>query len=177
MKALSRRYARALATTLTDEKTLSRVLEELEDFKKATTQSLELRQVLQNPTFSAVRRQVVEQILIQAKAHKTTIDFVLLLIERDRIAALPEIIESLRRQMDERSGIARAVLSSAWELSDSAVSEVSAALSQLTGKKIAVERKVDPRLLGGMVASIGSQVFDGSLASQLERLKEKLSQA
>jgi F-type H+-transporting ATPase subunit delta len=87
---------------------------------------------------------------------------------------LDSIIEAFERRMDERLGFIRADITSAREMGNEQKGALEAQLSRLTGRKARLQFSTDPSLLAGLVAKVGSTVYDGSARGQLERLKVRL---
>jgi F-type H+-transporting ATPase subunit delta len=102
-------------------------------------------------------------------------DFVGLLAERGRMDHLPEIAAAYRALVDEELGQARAVVRAAAPLTPAARGALSGHLARALGKRILLEEHVDPSLLGGFVAQVGSFILDGSLDGQLARMRERLA--
>jgi F-type H+-transporting ATPase subunit delta len=102
-------------------------------------------------------------------------NFLYVLIDHRRIAALDGVLHSFEIIVDERMGFARAEVSSAKDLSDAQRTALSAQLERMTGKRIRMRYAVDPSLIGGVVARIGSTVYDGSVRGQLDSLGRKLA--
>jgi F-type H+-transporting ATPase subunit delta len=97
------------------------------------------------------------------------------LIDRKRIGSLGEILESLELVLDERAGIASAQVSTAAELNGSQRSSLVAELEKLTGKRIRAAYAVDASLIGGVVAKVGSTVYDGSVRGSLRKMERRLA--
>jgi F-type H+-transporting ATPase subunit delta len=97
-----------------------------------------------------------------------------LLLHKDRLRYLPQIEETYRRLADELSGVLRARITSAVELDAEQLRAIGASLEKQTGKKVALNVNVDPRLIGGVQAEIGGRLFDGSVRTQLKRIEESL---
>ena len=104
-----------------------------------------------------------------------TRNFVFVLIDHRRIPELNQILQTFELVLEERLGFARAEISSARELSETQRSALSGKLEQLTGKRIRMRFAVNESLIGGVVARIGSTVYDGSLRGQLSSLGRRLS--
>ena len=102
-------------------------------------------------------------------------NFLFVLIDHRRIASLTEILHSFELIVDERLGFARAEVSSARELTEAQRTALNAQLERLTGKRIRMRFAVDESLIGGVVARIGSTVYDGSVRGQLQTLERRLS--
>jgi F-type H+-transporting ATPase subunit delta len=101
-------------------------------------------------------------------------NFLFVLVDKRRIASLTQIIQSFEQVVDERLGFARADISSARELTEPQRSALNARLEQLTGRRIRAHYSVDGSLIGGIVARIGSTVYDGSVRGQLASLERRL---
>jgi F-type H+-transporting ATPase subunit delta len=171
--SLSRRYARALlAATRGDH---DQVGDELRTLAEVMKQSAELAQTLANPAIpQSARRKVMEGLMKRLKVSETTEVFVRLLVDRDRLAALPDISRELDVMLDERAGRIAAEVVSAAPLTKTQVKELTTRLEKLSGRKVQLTTRQDPELLGGVVAKVGDVVYDGSLRRQLERLREEI---
>jgi F-type H+-transporting ATPase subunit delta len=100
--------------------------------------------------------------------------FVLLLLDRRRITALPAIARAYRELEDQHIGRVRAQVVSAQALAAGDLDRVRQSLEKRTGKKVLIEASVDAALIGGVVARVGDLVLDGSVRTQLASLREKL---
>ena len=96
-----------------------------------------------------------------------------MLLDRQRIAILPMVAREMRAMVDEHAGRVLATVTSAKPLADDVAGRISGALEKATGKKIELDRKEDPSLVGGVVAQVGDLVWDGSVRTQLERMREQ----
>jgi F-type H+-transporting ATPase subunit delta len=173
--SLARRYARAILEVASDKQSHERVGQELDDLAAAFVASRDLREALTNPVFPrAQRRQVLEALLARVAASPETRNFVLLLLDRERIVTLPDIARELRAMVDEKLGRVRAEVTSARPLPAEHVAQIQAALEKAAGKKVLLEKSEDPSLLGGVVAKLGDIVYDGSVRTQLERMREEI---
>jgi F-type H+-transporting ATPase subunit delta len=101
----------------------------------------------------------------------------MLLNDRRRMPALPAIARSLREMSDLAKGVVRAEVTSATHLSDEYYRKLHGRLEAVTGKKVALEKRVDPALIAGVVTRIGDTVYDGSLSTRLQELKNSLAPA
>jgi F-type H+-transporting ATPase subunit delta len=102
-------------------------------------------------------------------------NFVNVVIDHRRSHEFPHIVEAFEQALDERLGFVSASVSSAKDLSDSQRQAIETQVSRLAGKKAKLKFSTDPALIGGVVARVGSTVYDGSVRGQLDRLKAKLS--
>jgi F-type H+-transporting ATPase subunit delta len=101
--------------------------------------------------------------------------FLGLVLSKDRIGYLSQIEETYRRLADDLSGVLRATVTSAVALDEAQKQAIGASLEKQTGKKVALNVNVDPRLIGGVQAEIGGRLFDGSVRTQLQRIEESLT--
>jgi F-type H+-transporting ATPase subunit delta len=135
-----------------------------------------VKNVLARPWIKAAdRRAIAVRLAAGAGAGKLVQDFAGLIAERGRIDHLPEIVPAYRALVDEDLGQARAVVRSSVSLAPEDREKLGARLGEVLGKRIIVEEQVDPSLLGGFVAQVGSLILDGSLDGQLARLRERLA--
>jgi F-type H+-transporting ATPase subunit delta len=128
-----------------------------------------------NPVFTKDdKKRIAGQILQKMGTDPMVINFVNVLIDRKRIDQLAGIETAFREKMDEIRGISRGEVVSAEPLNENELGRITDALSDITRKQVLVTSKVDPFLIGGLVARVGDMVFDGSIRTQLNQLKESL---
>jgi F-type H+-transporting ATPase subunit delta len=177
--AVATRYANALADVVTTGAAgtnAEAIIAELRAFDDALRASLELQAVLTSPAVPPARkRAVVGKIGDILNISRITRNFLFVLIDHRRIMSLTEIIQSFETVSDERLGFARADVSSARELAEPQRKTLSLQLERLTGKRVRARYSVDDSLIGGVVARIGSTVYDGSVRGQLDSLGKRLS--
>jgi F-type H+-transporting ATPase subunit delta len=176
--AVATRYANALADVITAPKAPARpenVLAELRSFEAVLGSSQELHNALVTPAVSSGRkRAVVAKIGERIGASAVTRNFLFVLVDHRRIADLSNILQSLEVVLDERLGFARAEVLAARELTDAQRTALGAELERISGKRIRARYGVDASLIGGVVARIGSTVYDGSVRGQLNSLGRRL---
>lgn len=144
---------------------------------KAMKESTELAEILANPAFPrADRRRVLEAVLSRLGASKVVKNFTLLLLDRERLAALPDIARELNAMIDEKNSRVTAVVTSATPLTQVQITQIKGALERLSGKQVQIDQKEDPTLLGGVVAKVGDLVYDGSLRTQLAQMRHSLAE-
>jgi F-type H+-transporting ATPase subunit delta len=177
--ALATRYANALADVVTTGApglNAETVASELHSFEAVLRASAELREVLTSPAVPPGRKRVVVgKIVDRLMLARITRNFLFVLIDHRRILLLSEIIHSFEIVSDERLGFARADVTSARELAEHQRKLLSLQLERITGKRIRARYSVDDALIGGVVARIGSTVYDGSVRGQLDSLGKRLS--
>jgi len=171
------RYARALFDVAVAERVDLDVLQrELSGFVAMVNGHETLSRALLSPTIPAARkRAVVEALFAQGGAVSPLLGKILtMLAERDRLALLPDLTVAFERRLMDHRQVVRASLATAVELPADRVAALKDGLAQATGRDVQLETTVDPSLVGGAVARIGSTVYDGSVTTQLEKLKRSL---
>ena len=174
-ETVSRRYATALADVVTKSGEVENVKGELRIWEQMLTGNAELHSAFRNPAIAHMNKEkVLESLLERTKPSKTTSNFLRLLLRNGRLVDLPGINDRFTVVLEERSGSLVANVSSARELNDSQRNELKANLERITGKQIKLDFNIDPNLIGGVVTRIGSTIYDSSVKTQLENLKEEL---
>jgi F-type H+-transporting ATPase subunit delta len=171
----ARRYAEALLEA-TPRDDLARARDDLARFAATVDATFDLRNVLLNPAFGEDERaRVLDRVMDHLALGEVTRRFLRLVLERDRMLEVAAIAESFRKLADDRAGRIRAEVRSAGELTPTAAEQLRAALERRTGKKVDLAVTVDPELIGGLRAQVGSLVFDGTLRAELQRLRATLT--
>jgi F-type H+-transporting ATPase subunit delta len=172
------RYAKALLDVSVADSDAERVERDLAAFVAAVDAHRDLRQVLTAPSVPASgKRGVVTAVATRLGFGPTTMKTLQLLAERDRLALAGALLAVFRERLLERRKIVRADVRSAVPLSPEALASITARLGVITGKNVAVDALVDTSLLGGVVAKVGSTVYDGSVKTQLDKLRKQLAGA
>ncbi|MBK6690185.1 MAG: ATP synthase F1 subunit delta [Deltaproteobacteria bacterium] len=168
----SHRYADALVEAAEHSGQLDQVKAELSNFAAAMEQSFELKNVLLNPVFTKEERsRALDALMSHLSLSQTTQRFVRLVVAKDRIAELQQMSEVVQDLADAKEGRVRAEIHTASELSADATEQLRRALEKKTGKRIELSITVDKTLIGGIQAKVGSRVFDGTIRSELTRLR------
>lgn len=173
------RYARALFDVALKEDDIQQVGRDVSGFNRVVSSHDVLSRALVNPAVPAPRkRAVVEQLLSQAgKVSPVVSKLLLLLAERDRLALLPEIATAYEQRLMDHAKVVRAELTTAVPVTSDRVTALQQGLATLTGRQVQLQTKVDPGIIAGAVARIGSTVYDGSVTTQLQKVKERLVNA
>jgi len=180
ISAVATRYANALADVVTAPASAVRpenVLAELQVFESTLRGSPELQNALVTPAVPAGRkRAVVARIGALLNLSLISRNFLFVLVDHRRMAGLPDILQTLEVVLDQRLGFARAEVLAARELTEAQRAALQVELERISGKRIRARFGVDASLIGGVVARIGSTVYDGSVRGQLETLGRRFQQ-
>ena len=177
-QAVATRYARALVESVLDPGSTLNPKDasvELEAFQQMLEGTSELRNVLLSPAVSPARkRAVLAKLAEMVPLSRLVRNFLYVLVDRRRINIIDEIVEAFKVILDSRLGVVRADVKSAQPLTAGQRAALEHELSLLSGKQVRCDYVVDQELLGGVVAKIGSTVYDGSVRAQLNALKQRL---
>jgi F-type H+-transporting ATPase subunit delta len=174
--SLARRYAKAIFDIGTTQGDLDKLGSDLRSFAKAMHESPELLALLTNPAIRrGDRKKVIEGLLAQIAVQSSTRNLVFLLLDGERLSSLPGISRELDSMIEARAGRVTAELVSAKPLDPVQRTQITAALEKLSGKKVTVRERLDPELLGGVVAKLGDTVYDGSLRNDLRKMSDELT--
>lgn len=174
--SIARRYARALIDVAAEAQKLDRFGEQLEDLVADVQKHPELRDVFENPAYTASQRRAVLDALVKVRGGADPLlqNFLHLLTDRGRLPYLADIARVYRTLADARAGRVRGRVTAAVPLPPDALGRIERVFQSVTQKNVVMESKVDPKLLGGVSAQVGSVVYDGSLRTQLEELRRTL---
>jgi F-type H+-transporting ATPase subunit delta len=170
------RYARALLdVALKEQADLATIDAQLSAFVSLFADHEELRRALLNPAVPMPRKraavaELVSKVAVLPIVGKTLV----LLAERDRLVLLPDVAEAFRQRLLDLRNIVRAEVTTAEPLSAERLQAIQRSLAIATGRTVDLASRVDPSILGGMVARVGSTVFDASVTSHLQRIRQRL---
>ena len=175
-KTAALRYARALLDVAVKESAnLEQIETDLAAFADLFTQYPALAKVLLNAAVPAARKHAaVAELLARAKLSPILSKLMLLLAERDRLVLVPDVLAAYRDRLMEYRHVVRAEVTTATPIDAVRVQQIQNSLATATGRTVTIDTKTDPAIIGGLVARVGSTVYDGSVARQLERMKERL---
>ena len=173
---LGRRYAKALFQLAREAGQEAKIGQELEQFNGAYTQS-DLKQVLVNPAFALeVRKNILAQVTQAEQLSELTRHFLSLLADRDRLPHLAGIVGCYRRLLNEAKGRVEAKVVSVSPLEPDWVDQLRGQLHGISGKDVVLQQETDPGLLGGLLVELEGKVYDGSIRTQLEKMRLRLSE-
>jgi F-type H+-transporting ATPase subunit delta len=175
--SIARRYSKALLELGVETGTLDTLVKEIDSAAQTYESSQELQDALANPLVPIeAKHAVIEEIAERLSVGQMTKNTLRMLVDRSRISLIGHIAQGLREMNDARRGLVRAEVTSAAPMIDTYYVRLTEQLERMTGQKIAIDRKVDPAILGGVVTRIGDMIYDGSLRSRLEAMRASLTQ-
>jgi F-type H+-transporting ATPase subunit delta len=167
-------YARALFEIARAEGSLDEVEDELFRFARSFENSDALRSALTDDMIPAVKRQAIVEDLLGGKATSTTVQLISMVVGAGRGRDLPAIIDQLVSRASSAKDLELAEVRSAVPLTEDQQTRLKAALANATGKQVNLKVVVDPSVLGGLIATVGDTVIDGTVRTRLEQLKARL---
>jgi F-type H+-transporting ATPase subunit delta len=177
-RAAAARYARALFDVIVKQRDPAGAESELAAFAEFVQEHDALARVARNPALPASRkRAIVQAIVDRVKPSAEVGKLLTLLAERDRLIILPDVVDAYRTRLLEHQRVVRAELTTAVPIAESQRTALEQRLARATGRTVTLEARVDPAIIGGAVTKVGSVVYDGSVARQLEKIRERLSEA
>jgi F-type H+-transporting ATPase subunit delta len=174
-RASAARYARALFDVALDEGILDQADRDLTTVADLLQRQSDLQAVLTNPAVPAARkRSLLEAIVPRLELSGPVGKLLLLLADGDRFGLFPDLLAVFGERLRAHRRILEAEVTTAMPLSAEREAQLRQQLIAATGRQVILTTTVDPNLIGGAVTRIGTMVYDGSLASQLTRLRERL---
>ena len=173
--SLSGRYALALFELARDNKQLDSVADSLAALKKALSESDDFRNLTTSPVIGReAAAKAVAALAASMGLDALTTKFLGVLAEARRLSQLPAAIRAFETLLSQHKGESRAEITSAHALSDEQVAALQKNLKTRVGRDVAVDTKVDPSILGGLVVKIGSQMIDSSIRTRLNTLAQAM---
>ncbi|MEP7337188.1 MAG: ATP synthase F1 subunit delta [Acidobacteriota bacterium] len=175
---IANRYARALADVITERGEMNEVVADLNGFANLMTGHEQLRDVFASPVLSLDRkRAVLNDLLGRLALRPTSNNFLQLLLANSRLHNLDQMLRALSRELDVRTNIVSAEVTTARAISEQEKTMLRDKLKAATGKDVRLQFRTDADIIGGVVTRIGSVVYDGSIKNQLAQMKERLMTA
>ncbi len=176
LQTVARRYASALADVVIERREEREVQQEIEYWASMIKDNPQLKEVFANPTVAYDQKQkLLEDLISRTRVRQTTASFLRVLLRNQRLAQLPEVAERFGQILDERGGVVAAQITTARPIPEELKKSLHDALTSATGRTVRLTFATDETIIGGMVARIGSTVFDGSVQNHLERLAAGLA--
>ncbi len=173
--SIAKRYARALVELARDSGRVEGVFKEIENFEEYMRESPQLKAVLVNPLFPAHQRlAVLKDLLKVLKYSELTGRFLLFVAEKRRMDLFSSILREFRNYYDELNGLVRVTVTTAAPLTPELELRLLEQIEKVVNRKIVLTRIVDPDIIGGIVTRVGGMLIDGSVQTQLARMKSIL---
>ena len=174
---IANRYARALADVIVTKGETKEVSAELAQFVTLMDGHAQLRDVFASPVIATARKRgVLKELLARLSLRQTSQNFLQLLLENHRLHQLDAMNQALSRELDVRTNIVSAEVTTARAIDDQERKLLLDQLKVATGKDVRLQFKVDDAIIGGVVTRIGSKIYDGSIKNQLAQMKQRLMQ-
>ena len=175
VQTVARRYASALADVVIERREEREVQKEVELWASMVDSNPQLKEVFANPTVAYEQKQsLLEELISRSRVRQTTASFLRVLLRNQRLAQLPEVSARFAQVLDERAGVVAAEITTARPIPEELKKTLHDSLTSATGRTVRLTFATDEAIIGGLVARIGSTVFDGSVENNLERLAEGL---
>lgn len=175
VETVARRYAGALADVVVKSGEADSVKSELKSWETMMNSESDLYMAFVNPSIAHVgKEKVLESLISKTKSSKTTSNFLRVLLRNSRLTDLKAINERFEGVLAERKGLMTAGVTSARALTDSEKADLRANLAKLTGKTVDLEFTIDEKIISGIITRVGSTVYDSSVKTQLEELRNRL---
>ena len=176
LQTVARRYAAALADVAIERREEREVQNELEQWASMIEANPELKEVFANPTVAYDQKRIVlDELISRTRVRETTASFLRVLLKNQRISQLREVVSRFGQVLDERGGVVAANVTTARPIPEELKNTLHETLMAATGQKVRLSFATDEMIIGGLVARIGSTIFDGSVQSHLVRLSEELA--
>jgi F-type H+-transporting ATPase subunit delta len=175
LSGVAERYAAALFDLALEEAAVEAVEEDLKTLQAFLDESADLKRLVFSPVFSAEEQErAIGAVADRADVSALTGNLVRLMARNRRLFALPGVIRAYLARLAEHRGEVTAEVVSAKPLSDEQAEEIKAALKERLGKDVAMEARVDPAILGGLIVRVGSRMIDTSIRTKLTNMKTHL---
>jgi F-type H+-transporting ATPase subunit delta len=176
MRASAARYAKALLDVTIAEGDPAQAEQQLAAFAALLEEHANLQAALNSPAVPAAsKRAVVQQLVEKQGASAPVAKLLLLLAERDKLRLLGDLLAIFRERLMEHQRVIQAEVTTAEPLHPARVDDLTQRIARATGRTVTVTTRVDPSILGGIVTHIGSTVYDGSVAAQLQAIRQRLA--
>jgi F-type H+-transporting ATPase subunit delta len=176
LQTVARRYAAALADVAIERREEREIQNELDQWASMIEANPQLKEVFANPTIAYDHKvKVLEELISRSRVRETTASFLRVLLRNQRLSQLREVAARYGQVLDQRAGVVAANVTTARPIPEELKNTLHETLAAATGQKVRLSFNTDETIIGGMVARIGSTIFDGSVQSRLDRLSEGLA--
>lgn len=171
--AIARRYAGAMFALAIKQNTLDRTREDVKEIGELFARR-KLAYLLREPKIPTKRKETALRQALADKVLPTSLNLALLVVQRQLVDIMPHIAREFEQMVLDYRNEAKAQVTTAAQLDEAQTVIVKKALEKITDKKILMQTRVDPSILGGVVARVGDQIIDGSIRQRLTALQQQL---
>ena len=176
LQTVARRYGTALADVAIERREEREVQNELDQWAAMIESNPQLKEVFANPTIVYDhKKKLLEDLISRTRVRETTASFLRVLLRNQRLSQLRDVVERYGQVLDERGGVVAAHVTTARPIPEDLRNSLHETLAVATGRKVRLSFTTDESIIGGLVARIGSTIFDGSVQSQLDRLANEMA--
>jgi F-type H+-transporting ATPase subunit delta len=173
--AIARRYAKALVQLGAEGGLIDRFREELSVVNSLFRANSDLRAAFADPALThEQKKSIMKELADKVSCSELVKNFLMLLVDKNRVAFLGQIVHTYEKLADEFTGVIRPIIKTAFPLDDSQINLIQSTLEKKSGKRVVSQVIVDTSLLGGIVTQIGDTAYDNSVKTQLKRIKDIL---
>jgi F-type H+-transporting ATPase subunit delta len=178
VSGVSGRYATALFDLARDEKSIDAIKADLDKFDELVAGNPDLARLVRSPVFSAeIQGKALSAVLAKAGIGGTTAKFLGVLTANRRLFVVRDVVRAFNALVARFKGEAQADVTVAEPLNDKNLDALKTALKSVTGKDVALNVKVDPSIIGGLIVKLGSRMVDSSLRTKLNSIKHAMKEA
>jgi F-type H+-transporting ATPase subunit delta len=172
VSALAERYAAALFEIAEERRVLDEVASDLRQLRAMLAESVDLMRLVRSPVLSRLEQgQAVAALAVRAELSSLVRDFLAVVAKNRRLFAVPAMIEAYLATLAQRRGEVTASVTAAQPLNDQQLEALGEHLRRTVGRRVSIDVRVDPRLIGGLIVKVGSRMVDSSVESKLRRLQ------
>lgn len=172
---LAKKYAKALFELAVDNRSQEKVFSDLRALSEIFAKEKETHEFLVSPMITPTQKEdVLKKVLANGNVSKEVVDTLLLLARNERLGAFTELVQAFEKEIDNSNGVSRGTVRSASELAPAERQRIEQTVEKYLNKKVIMTYKVDPTVIGGLVAQVGSYTFDDSISAHLTRMNEEL---
>src|SRR5258706_7805993 len=176
VQTVARRYASALVDVVVERGEARQIQDELLAWEKMFQANPTLHEVFRNPTIALDKKwAVLNKLIERSQPRPTTVNFLKVLLQNQRLTELGEINLKFAELLDLRAGMVAATVTTARSVPENTQQELHAKLLTVTGKKVRINFITDPELIGGLVTRVGSTGYNGSVRNHLQQIEEKIA--
>lgn len=168
------RYAKSLIDLSKEQKSTDAIKADMLDFQETVSKNISLHTLLNSPVVKNGDKLAVLNKVFAGSYQKLTMDFLAIVVRKNRSNILPSIAVSYLDQYNDLNNIVKASVKSSHPIDAKTTAEVTQFVEKQTGKKVVLTTKIDPSLIGGLVIQVGDSLYDASISGKLNKVKQNL---